>query len=323
MEVESLVSQMLRTAESSAQRPYTACVGVQPLAVPEARSEDSESDGGEFDSDVAELEKPPPTPMLARPLLRPVTPQTCVPSTSSNARCEEPSEVAVATAGTEPQPDKPTEAGLAPQTSPKQRRLPQAAVALLMPGQATKLTSAPPPSAAPRVRNSVLLNGGCKSGKARLAPNAAKLQPHASWAYHLPARTCRLQPDARDTEAKAPLAAKAAPVEPLRPVAVVCPSSPEKQDSELTVQASPEPELRRRKGPKYQVAPGGSRPVGFKVAVPRSGERMILEFRTEPRVVPASRNHDRRSTDARSGYPQFRPREQASWVSQRKMLAMH
>jgi len=79
----------------------------------------------------------------------------------------------------------------------------------------------------------------------------------------------------------------------------------------------------RRRGPKYKVTPGGSRPAS---KAPR--EIVVLEFRTEPRVVPASRTSREGLTkriggggkEARKEAIRFRPDSRA-WAREREALA--
>merc|ERR1712060_758901 len=87
----------------------------------------------------------------------------------------------------------------------------------------------------------------------------------------------------------------------------------------------------RKKGPKYRVVPGGSRPANVasatsKQAAPKAGPSgsqgfLVVEFRTEPRVVPAARhNHrDRRGSGSHTKH-QFRPGTR-QWASERQALA--
>lgn len=88
----------------------------------------------------------------------------------------------------------------------------------------------------------------------------------------------------------------------------------------------------RRRGPKYQVLPGGSRPAPAKAArgpalapgvlaqAPCAlRECLVLEFRTEPRVVPATRPLGRHADD-RGRALRFRPRSR-QWAAEREVLA--
>merc|ERR1739848_931318 len=70
----------------------------------------------------------------------------------------------------------------------------------------------------------------------------------------------------------------------------------------------------KRRGPKYRVLPGGSRPL------------QGLEFRTEPRVVPATRRRNPTALATCVGESQvadhrsFRPRSR-QWAAEREGLA--
>lgn len=98
----------------------------------------------------------------------------------------------------------------------------------------------------------------------------------------------------------------------------------------------------RRRGPKYKVAPSlfGSRPVAATSAAKAPREVVVLEFRTEPRVVPASRSSregpatkrgssvqaSRKEATARkeaasaAACGRFRP-DSRTWASEREALA--
>jgi len=67
------------------------------------------------------------------------------------------------------------------------------------------------------------------------------------------------------------------------------------------------------------VAPGGSRPM--KKAAPGS-EFLVVEFRTEPRVVPASRKPGQEDKVGKAGTlrHQFRPNSR-QWAAERQALA--
>jgi len=90
-------------------------------------------------------------------------------------------------------------------------------------------------------------------------------------------------------------------------------------------------EIPRKKGPKYRVVPGGSRPAKLastasKQAAPTAGPSggqsfLVVEFRTEPRVVPATRHsHKDRRGSGSHGRHQFRPGSR-QWASERQALA--
>mmetsp|Transcript_151100 Transcript_151100/g.275100 ORF Transcript_151100/g.275100 Transcript_151100/m.275100 type:complete len:455 (-) Transcript_151100:25-1389(-) len=202
--------------------------------------------------------------------------------------------------------------------------------------------------------------GGARPAASGLTPSAAKMRSHVSWAQFTPMRRFNsTQPEAPAAASKHPakqpeLAEKATPVAESA-AALVASSTPvpsaaqQQQMQQLQqLQQQPAPTLlasaaiapkmpaapadahapgdaaavteapRRRKGPKYRVAPGGSRPLGAAPKAPR--EFMVLEFRTEPRVVPASRPSAH--TEARANAAlRFRPKSR-EWAAERETVAM-
>lgn len=83
------------------------------------------------------------------------------------------------------------------------------------------------------------------------------------------------------------------------------------------------------KGPKYRVAPGGSRPVGGPVRQ-EAKQFVVLEFRSEPRVVPSHRIRAKTPKEFRSPeitrqkqdkalQRRFRPAD-AAWAREREAL---
>lgn len=83
----------------------------------------------------------------------------------------------------------------------------------------------------------------------------------------------------------------------------------------------------KRKGPKYHVRPGGSRPTQAPQSKAPTREFVVLEFRTEPRVVPASRGREEKEkAKGAHNMLRFRPdaRRKATehqWVAEREALA--
>lgn len=177
----------------------------------------------------------------------------------------------------------------------------------------------------------------CSSGgRGHLAPSAARLRSHCSWTNYLPMRPSAIpgtQSSAAAAKVAEPAAAKcvaevcaassAAP--PQRaPVVAAAMSSPAVPAAAPVVAAvsqeavSPDCEnpahdaRSRRRGPKYQVVPGASRPASIPPKKAGAREFVVLEFRTEPRVVPASRSlrEDRKRGSLRKDKPElqrFRP----------------
>merc|ERR1719492_445855 len=88
----------------------------------------------------------------------------------------------------------------------------------------------------------------------------------------------------------------------------------------------PDNEPKRKKGPKYHVLPGGSRPTQAPQSKAPAREFVVLEFRTEPRVVPASRSGREEKAKVAHNMLRFRPnaRHKATdhqWVAEREALA--
>lgn len=161
-----------------------------------------------------------------------------------------------------------------------------------------------------------------------LAPAAAKLRSHVSWAHHLPIRIS--QPVATATS----IAASTTP-ETVREIetslangttcsveAVIETANVSRDVNEVRQEpAAPSEEAPiRKKAPRYYFAPGSSRPVLASRLAPKR-DAMVLEFRTEPRVVPASRAPAKRS-ERRSEAFRFRPKSR-EWATERDVLAMH
>lgn len=217
-----------------------------------------------------------------------------------------------------------------------------------------KLRSAPPPAAgvAQKLpRHCLVLGTGAPRQEAGrrygLAPAAAKMRTHSSWAHYLPVAIggSMIKPEAleqsQQPSQKSDLENRSQ-VDPATtgtsqasdPSAVASVAAPAASVKSATppLQAPPcaSESGRRGKGPKYKVAPGGSRPGGRSSSASkastslRSGERMVLEFRTEPRMVPASRGADRRSlkSGAQADVPRFRPAARSTWVEERQVLAI-
>jgi len=91
--------------------------------------------------------------------------------------------------------------------------------------------------------------------------------------------------------------------------------SPEESQNTETEKKAHE-ETQRRKGPKYRVKPGASRPAHARKAQ-TPAEFMVLEFRTEPRIVPASRSTLRAEDRGRA--LRFRPGSR-QWAVDRQAL---
>lgn len=178
--------------------------------------------------------------------------------------------------------------------------------------------------------------GGYPGG---MRPNAAKLSSHNSWATFLPMRApgglqpapaasgVRLRPRTGEkvvaTVAEAGNSSdvvgsvhEASTASRGSAPAVVSPAPAVQANSDPGVsgaaaQEAPPEEPKKKRGPKYQVVPGGSRPAKKAPA----HEFLVVEFRTEPRVVP-----DRKKSQANQAKHAFRP-DSRSWAIDRKALA--
>ncbi|CAJ1426803.1 unnamed protein product [Effrenium voratum] len=158
-------------------------------------------------------------------------------------------------------------------------------------------------------------------GGAGLAPQASRLKSHASWASYLPMRAPGV-PGNQPRRAHPPSAAKAS--QPSGAGYPSAPVAPKVCEAELADKAV------KKTGPKYRVLPGGSRPGVSRPGVgrpPEVKEILVLEFRSEPRVVPA-----RRSQELRLHCPkgqkkaEFAPakrfrQEDGAWALEREALA--
>lgn len=209
---------------------------------------------------------------------------------------------------------------------------------------------------------------GMSSGRrGALAPGAARVQSHNSWMTFRPVRdtTCINRAAAKAAAAAAGSRGSApsssSGVVSSRPSEAAACDAVSRDSEEATRQAggdvaptmrtqppppapaavegrAPMPqihdaapaEIPRRKGPKYRVAPGGSRPAKPSPAPPRQagpeaappgGGFLVVEFRSEPRVVPAARHShkDRRGSGSHARH-QFRPGSR-QWASERQALA--
>lgn len=170
---------------------------------------------------------------------------------------------------------------------------------------------------------------GARKGVAKraLAPGAARMRSHLSWTHYLPAPHLAPAPSAASTGSPkgAPEATASATtagrqgyeVQEKPPVAIADTLSQAVISEEPPQVALPSSEPPKRKRvPKYSVLPGGSRPKNFSHKVKHS-DLMVLEFRTEPRVVPASR-----LSEGRGAPHSFRPVTR-DWAEERGVLSSH
>ncbi|CAE7239687.1 unnamed protein product, partial [Symbiodinium pilosum] len=160
-------------------------------------------------------------------------------------------------------------------------------------------------------RTNLFVNGGHG-----MAPQASRFKSHSSWKDFLPMRTSSTSGQLGDQRRM---------VKSLRPSAGY-PEAPEEQGP-----AHSSLELHPTKGPKYRVAPGASRPVRAR-AHQSKVEQFVLEFRSEPRVIPARRLHAKAQKELRvpdlscqkhmdlAPLHRFRPHD-TGWAREREALA--
>ncbi|CAE7038103.1 unnamed protein product [Symbiodinium sp. CCMP2592] len=134
-------------------------------------------------------------------------------------------------------------------------------------------------------RTSILGSGGCG-----LAPRASRFRSHVSWKDFLPARSSRV-PDRSSPRRSTLKTARSSCGYPEAGVGGQCTEVRVADAGVEEDRAIGEIEQHQQtKGPKYRVAPGGSRPVGGPVRQ-EVKQFVVLEFRSEPRVVPSRRIH--------------------------------
>lgn len=344
-------------------RPHTACAGARLVpCLPAQSSDDEESDGGSMDEGLPEELCPPPsrpgtalvssTASTTRPstslgfgvLEEKCTPAAkdflapeCAPRKSPEPLSRE-TELLLGgeTFGQAlivPPPAAKAEqsAPASPETQPgKARDAAAKAAAKKLPKQCLFLNFRPDgqakatqPAKAP----------GARAGYPRgaMAPSAARIKSHMSWANYLPPGHNRPAPapvpvavaDAASTASLAQAAEPASGYVAADLPAAAAPEAAQVLPGEEAPAPSPpvaEAPVKKR-GPKYCVAPGGSRPKNATQKAPAS-EFMVLEFRTAPRVVAASRA-DARST-GRGDALRFRPKERNDdlnkWAAERDLL---
>lgn len=194
--------------------------------------------------------------------------------------------------------------------------------------------------------------GGSKAGRpGLLSPCAAAMRSHNSWVHYLPVagpRSAQSSTSVHSVNAQQQngLACEVKTAEVIKEeapqlVQSEALTSPQQSSSEVLVTMEPPQSLlsqkgpndvepipcapcnrpKHRKGAKYHVLPGGSRPRGSSVKAPLKEQqpRLMLEFRTEPRVVPASRRPAREET--RGDAMRFRPSSR-HWDVERQVLAI-
>lgn len=388
-QVSVLVQDILSSAAAEAtpssgsapsRRPHTACVCARPVLYPESSSSDDESDGGSLDEERDELELPSRAGTArAADSIRPPT---------QGYEAQGQPEILVVDDVLDDAPRK------SPEPLPRDMELLLGGDVF---GQALAASAhrtpmlLPPREVAPKTPNAKACDAAMKAAAEKLprhclfgrpapsaqpsrgirgrlggprvmAPAAARLRSHISWAHHLPipaAAVAAESADIRLAEAEAAAAASisagAGYVADSVPVPAASSSTasagaaesvllgatapivvdagmPALVGAELeaaanssTSQAAPalapamgEPPKKKR-GPKYIVGPGGSRPKSIGAQKVPPSEFMVLEFRTEPRAVPASRAPAK--SEARSNPLRFRPKDR-EWAVQREVLTI-
>mmetsp|Transcript_49726 Transcript_49726/g.118532 ORF Transcript_49726/g.118532 Transcript_49726/m.118532 type:complete len:477 (-) Transcript_49726:87-1517(-) len=187
-------------------------------------------------------------------------------------------------------------------------------------GQTQKEQLAPKELAEKLPKSHILAASGGGSRPAGIAPSAA-VRSHVSWLHHRPGPAGRAAPSVEEPASSTDGAAAAARTDPQENISresVEDAAAAVAKDSSDAVQ---EESATRRKGPKYRVVAGASRPMASKAITSSSSakklnnaeqstfevrpsgvqpataeaaskdarEIVFLEFRTQPRVVPASR----------------------------------
>mmetsp|Transcript_57865 Transcript_57865/g.102822 ORF Transcript_57865/g.102822 Transcript_57865/m.102822 type:complete len:400 (+) Transcript_57865:73-1272(+) len=315
-EVDALVRDMLGSVASSSsssvklpRRPHTACAGARALAtvvVEGAEDSDTESDGASLDPyDDDEPEVPAQASTSGYPSRNS--------GTSRPATASHPAKVAEAHLSTES-----SKTDILVLNAPE---LPKDAKLLLGGGlwgyasgaKADDKSTRPSSSGSTTARSvpkplpasmAEKLPRRCVQLSARpaMAPRAARMSSHNSWANHLPVRPPisvsgagaagdRKKPGLRTRNGYgAEVSSPKRPTSAEKIQAKEAAQGLEKAAAAVDLSTEP-PQSPKKRGPKYRVLPGGSRPAleaaGSKAS---QHEFMVLEFRTEPRVVPARRS---------------------------------
>jgi len=330
---------MLGTVASSSsssvelpRRPHTACAGARALAtvVVEAEDSDVESDGASLDPDDDE---PDPQPAVRAQVPRPQTSAGYASAGYASHAYVKPGATLTSVQETKrplTAPNEHTKVAETPVNEPTKanilvlNELPKDEKLLL--GGLWGYASAgkaedklPRPSSGSSTARSVpkalpssmaeKLPRRCVQLQSRpaMAPRAARLTSHNSWANHLPMRLnapgaadCKkpgLRLRNRSGQASSPKRPTSAQKNAANQEAA---AALEKSTHIPAVEVFKEPaEPQKRIGPKYRVLPGGSRALAASDKANRR-EFVVLEFRTEPRVVPASRQSLLRKDSSRA-----------------------
>lgn len=342
LEVNDLVSnvfgEVVRSIQIDAQhtrllpRPHTACAGVQAIPVVLAvdsldGNTDDESDGGSLDvehdsQDVVGFQQ------KVRSSSERAVSSRGEWSTPRKASCNADSEVTsrpltsgeclllagmrgFAATARQGIPSKPSHIAAGSSTTSSSR---------------AQLGSLPASMSIKLPRTSILGSGGCG-----LAPRASRFRSHISWKDFLPARSSRIPGRSSPRQSTVKTVRSSCGYPEAGAVGGQCTEVRVVADvgvgEDRTIGETEQHQ--QTKGPKYRVAPGGSRPVGGPVRQ-EAKQFVVLEFRSEPRVVPSHRIRAKTPKEFRSPeitrqkqdkalQRRFRPAD-AAWAREREAL---
>lgn len=302
------VSTASTSSTSQPRRPYTACAGARAVGlvrdgqILRIQEDDEESDGGSLDPETPrqvgfaqvltleepgrnEGEQPSPAALEAFERRRRAAKEaTALQQLPPSQRLlqgfwSRPPKVSQAAQG---QPQARAQAAQAAQVAQAAQSA-QAAQAQLAPAQE-------------KLPKSVMV------GRAvGLRPASARLKSHGSWVNFLPLQ----KPLSSEREPQTDAGASSSMAAALQVAAPTAPAIDAVTPQDARVAESPPQEIQplqdgcaevspKRVGPKFRVLPGKSRPAdpkaSIKVAAEKQEDFFVLEFRTEPRVVPARRH---------------------------------
>lgn len=278
-------------------RPHTACAGARlsHVVLEDVDDEDVESDGGSLDLDESGTRK-----------------AIAVPTNNATGHAPKAEDGPSLSRG-----EWLLLSGLAGKASSKASSLKDARATSEFRSEETRpKEKILPPSLGEKLPRSRMLQVGRCGG---MAPQASRLKSHTSWTSFLP-----ISSKDQRTAGRVRLA-------PTPPQTEQSFGYPENKNSESDLQAQiarssadVHREAPRQTGPKYRVLPGGSRPES---KAKKAKEIVVLEFRSEPRVVPARRLgqdtcSQRRGQKKSESTPMHRFRQDDGlWALEREALA--
>jgi len=275
-------------------RPHTACAGARlsHVVLKDVDDEDAESDGGSLDLDESEARKAIAVPTNNATGHAPKTEDG--PSLSRGEWLLLSGLAGKASSKASSSKDVRATSACSEESRPKEKIL--------------------PPSLGEKLPRSRMLQVGRCGG---MAPQASRLKSHTSWTSFLPISSKDQRTAGRAHLAPTPQTESF--------------GYPENKNSESDLQAQiarssadVHREVPRQTGPKYRVLPGGSRPES---KAKKAKEIVVLEFRSEPRVVPARRLgqdtcSQRRGQKKSESTPMHRFRQDDGlWALEREALA--